>query len=275
MRNFLFFDVDRTLIIPDDHSIPESALEALRRSHEKGDLIMLCTGRAPYSMDHLSSPYIDGMIFCNGAGIILNGKTVRKKLIPEETVRSVIRLAEETHTGLLVQAERKGFVDEISRVRTDWILEQKKKISPMAYERTKALLDGDDVRSYNGEEIYKMDVYFEKDSDIDAFRAGIDPRMSFVCMLSTNGNRRNGGEITMPGVDKGEALTWLIRYLGGDMERSYGFGDSLNDLSMLKACRTSVAMGNGEPEVLEAADYVTDDMYHDGIFNAMKHFGLI
>ncbi len=275
MRNYLFFDVDRTLLDPYDHSVPASALEALHAAHARGDLVMLCTGRAPYSMDHLASPDIDGMIFCNGAGIILKGETVRKKLIPAEIVRDVIALAGRTNTGLLVQSERKGFVDAISRRRTDMILEQKKKISLQAYERTKILLDGDDVSTCDGQDIYKMDVYFEEGSDIEAFRAGIDPGMSFVCMLSTSGNRRNGGEITMPGVDKGEALRWLVGHLGGDMAQTYGFGDSLNDLSMLEACHTAVAMGNAEKEVLAAADYVTDDMYHDGIRNALKHFGLI
>lgn len=44
---------------------------------------------------------------------------------------------------------------------------------------------------------------------------------------------------------------------------------------MLVAVETAVAMGNAMPEVKALADYVTDDVAHDGIVTAMQHFGLI
>lgn len=58
-------------------------------------------------------------------------------------------------------------------------------------------------------------------------------------------------------------------------ERTFGFGDSGNDLGMLAAVETVVAMGNAMPEVKAIADYVTDDVAHDGTVTAMQHFGLI
>ena len=36
-----------------------------------------------------------------------------------------------------------------------------------------------------------------------------------------------------------------------------------------------VAMGNANKEVKEIADYITDDVDNDGIFNALKHFNII
>ena len=41
------------------------------------------------------------------------------------------------------------------------------------------------------------------------------------------------------------------------------------------AVETDVAMGNAVPEVKAVADYVTDDVAHDGSVTAMRHFGLI
>lgn len=52
-------------------------------------------------------------------------------------------------------------------------------------------------------------------------------------------------------------------------------GDSTNDLTMLEFAGTSIAMKHSSPIVLEKADYVTDDVFDDGIYNAMKHFELI
>ena len=53
------------------------------------------------------------------------------------------------------------------------------------------------------------------------------------------------------------------------------FGDGENDMEMLKFVQTGIAMGNGDKEVKEIADYVTDDIDDGGIYSALKHFGII
>lgn len=275
MENYLFFDVDRTLLDSYDFSIPESALQAIHLAKLNGDHIWLCTGRAPYSLNHILNEDMEGVIFCGGAGILHHDELIYSVQIPKQTVLDTIALARKSRSGLLIQSRERGFQDPISAKRTAWIIEQKRQINAYAAQEVAVLLGGDDLSECSGEGIYKMDVYFEQNSDIDLFRRQIDPAMNFVCMLSSQGNRRNGGEITMPGIDKGKAVRWLTDYLRGDPGRTYGFGDSLNDLSMMQACRTGIAMGNSERELKELADYVTTDLHEDGIWNAMKHFGII
>jgi len=51
--------------------------------------------------------------------------------------------------------------------------------------------------------------------------------------------------------------------------------DGGNDLSMFGVVGTSVAMGNGNDDVKEQADYVPDDVEHDGIYNACVRLGLL
>lgn len=53
------------------------------------------------------------------------------------------------------------------------------------------------------------------------------------------------------------------------------FGDGGNDTDMLEFVGTGIAMGNAADAAKAAADYITDDVEHDGIFNALKHFGVI
>ena len=53
------------------------------------------------------------------------------------------------------------------------------------------------------------------------------------------------------------------------------FADGANLEGMLAAVETAVAMGNAMPEVKALADYVTDDVAHDGTVTAMRYFGLI
>ena len=46
----------------------------------------------------------------------------------------------------------------------------------------------------------------------------------------------------------------MIARLGFELQDVYAFGDGLNDLEMLKAVGTGVAMGNGVAEAKEIAD---------------------
>ena len=53
------------------------------------------------------------------------------------------------------------------------------------------------------------------------------------------------------------------------------FGDSYNDISMLRTAAIGIAMGNAEEAVKAVADHVTDTNEADGIAKALLHFNLI
>ena len=92
-------------------------------------------------------------------------------------------------------------------------------------------------------------------------------------LCNTGGQNR---ELSPKGIDKGVGVARALEYLGRTGNaRTFGFGDSGNDLGMLAAVETAVAMGNAMPEVKAVADYVTNDVAHDGTVTAMQHFGLI
>jgi hydroxymethylpyrimidine pyrophosphatase-like HAD family hydrolase len=67
----------------------------------------------------------------------------------------------------------------------------------------------------------------------------------------------------------------MIDRLGFDLKDVYAFGDGLNDLEMLKAVGTGVAMGNGVQEAKALANLVTTDVSEDGIWNGLKELQLI
>jgi hydroxymethylpyrimidine pyrophosphatase-like HAD family hydrolase len=59
------------------------------------------------------------------------------------------------------------------------------------------------------------------------------------------------------------------------LENTYALGDGMNDISMLKMAGHSIAMGNGQEAVKEAAEYVTTGINEDGVWNGLKHYHLI
>ena len=82
-------------------------------------------------------------------------------------------------------------------------------------------------------------------------------------------------ECTPKGTSKATGIAWLCDYLGIAKEDTYAIGDSINDLEMLQSVGHGIAMGNGTQVAKDAAEYVTTDIHEDGIYNALKHYGLI
>jgi hydroxymethylpyrimidine pyrophosphatase-like HAD family hydrolase len=60
-----------------------------------------------------------------------------------------------------------------------------------------------------------------------------------------------------------------------DREDSIAFGDGPNDVEMIQYAQTGVVMGNGFSDLKKVADYVTTDINDNGVWNGMKHLGLI
>lgn len=75
-----------------------------------------------------------------------------------------------------------------------------------------------------------------------------------------------------PKVNKGQGLKELCGRLKIAPEEVMAIGDERNDLDMFAFAATSVAMGNGNDLVKQAADYVTSSNDEDGIAQALEKF---
>ena len=76
------------------------------------------------------------------------------------------------------------------------------------------------------------------------------------------------------GCTKAEGIKGLAKILDFPLTDAYTFGDSENDREMLTEIPNSICMGNGNEEIKKVASYVTADLLDDGIYKALKHFGL-
>lgn len=75
----------------------------------------------------------------------------------------------------------------------------------------------------------------------------------------------NNIELNIESANKGSSLKRFAEHLGLGLEDCISFGDGLNDLSMIKAAGTGVAVANAHPDVLAAADAVTESNDDDGV----------
>ena len=60
-----------------------------------------------------------------------------------------------------------------------------------------------------------------------------------------------------------------------NINETMAFGDSENDKEMLKVVSIGVAMGNAIEELKQVSDFVTKDLYDDGIDYALRKYGVI
>ena len=251
-----FFDVDGTLLSHTTKSVPESARDALERLKAAGIHCVVATGRHITEMEKLPVADIpfDGYITLNGQIILDREKKILHGTpITGEAKGYLLKLfREKTMPVLLVEEDRMylNFADErVARVQAD--------IST----------DVPPVGEYNGGTIYQICVYLREDEE------SILAPIADSCEI-TRWNR-GGVDVIARGGGKVRGIQQYLEANGLTREETIAFGDGDNDTQMLKFARIGVAMGNAWPATKEAADYITDHVDHDGIANALRHFGLI
>ncbi|MDO4500429.1 MAG: HAD family hydrolase [Erysipelotrichaceae bacterium] len=82
-------------------------------------------------------------------------------------------------------------------------------------------------------------------------------------------------DLTPNGVSKGETLKVLCDMIGIDTKEVMSFGDSENDLTLIKTAGVGVAVENAEEILKKNADYVTTASTNNGVLNALKHFNIL
>lgn len=274
-EKYLFFDMDGTLISPTTHQIPDSAIEGIRQAQKNGHKCFICTGRAlAMAQEYQKDIYIPGIVFCNGAGIAYEGKILETTNIPQHIVENMRGICDALGGGYQLltttyayqnAAEHKRFASRFPRQFPD------KTIEEVFEEKGMVMID-----RYQDEPVQKIDVSFQTELIADIFFTRIPASLNVISGGGYYaGMGRTGGEMMCTGITKGYGVTRVLQMFSGIPHNSYGFGDSTNDIEMMRTCGTGIAMGNGSESCKKSADYITNDCDHDGIYNALKRFGLI
>lgn len=260
MRKILFFDIDGTLMEDSaSHFVPESTVEAISLARKAGHLLYVNTGRPLCNVDKdVRCLGFDGYVCGCGTYIECGGAELFYYTNPPELCREMVTLIRETGCSPLFERRDAFFFDPkarllpfISMLRESFMMQQKN------IERSAEDTDfGFD----------KFVVAYDAESDIEGFRAGIAGKFTFI-------DRGAGfAELVPLAYSKQTGMEFVLRHHSMNKSAAYAIGDSLNDLPMFAGAGTSIAMGNGE-KLIPYADYVTDDLWHDGIYHAMEYFG--
>lgn len=265
----LFFDVDGTLTSfdPDDMTDKDfnaihpskAVVDAFGRLRNAGHRAFICTGRPLWLIvDGLRALNPAGIVAMAGATLEVEGRVVHEDCFDEGIVEELARRIAAAGFEAFFEANEATFALEPAGVEQSSLI------------GTAVVHSAEEMRIDGHLRVGKVCLN-EPGLARVANDDGFIERNFELC--NTGGQNR---ELSPKGIDKGVGVARALDYLGrSGNERTFGFGDSGNDLGMLAAVETAVAMGNAMPEVKAVADYVTDDVAHDGTVTAMRHFGLI
>ena len=258
-------DIDGTLT-NDDKEITERTRKALSKAHDMGVSIALASGRPVYGVMPVARELGldrkgDYVISFNGGQIFDVGlkKTVFEHTLHIEEALAAYSIAKEF--GLVTVTYKDDHL--ITEEPDDQYVQIESRINHMAAEKTSDFSESLDFRP-----VKCLVVGEEKrirECEEEALRR-------LGARLSIYRSTPYFLEIMPKGIDKGAALSRLVGLTGLIRQEIMACGDGMNDLAMIRFAELGVAMANAEPEVREAADFVTDSNNDDGVAKAVERF---
>ena len=279
MGKYLFFDIDGTLMGPSKQVTPKTA-NGIKQARENGHKCFLCTGRAPVSiMKSIREIGFDGIISSAGGFVNIGGKYIFENFINQYVLSEVMLLF--TNKKILFSLETKDALYQTPGVK-DFFDNKNSKIMENNLELARFLEErkNEEVRL----PISEFDILKHKvtkvcfiSEDKIAFYDCVKYLSEFfnIVIFSKESDDFINGEIILKNCTKGDAIKKAVDYLGGKIEDTIAFGDSMNDYEMIKDAGYGV-VSYLAPEKLKAiADDTFDDPDNDGIYKSMKKLELI
>ena len=258
MIKAVFFDIDGTLLSHKTNSVPASAVRALETLREKGILTFIATGRhlpELKKLHALDGLHFDGAVSLNGQYCCNDEGVIYHCPIDSRDIATLLDfLKENPYPCILVEEDQMYINFHNARVE---------KVQSMIHSEMPPI--GDLSRGYD-HPIYQIILYMN-----DRERTFLPPmpgiKFTSWNMGGADGIPANGGKST--------GIARVLEHYGIEKSETMAFGDGENDVDMFSAVGTAIAMGNACRSAKEAAHYITDKVDEDGIWNALKHFGIL
>jgi len=255
----VFFDIDGTLLSFKTHAIPQSTLNAIQKLKEKGIKIVVATGRSFNQISQLDHLHFDGYITFNGNVCLTADKEVFfRNCIPKESINELIKYQEEVKSFPCVfMTEKENTINYV-----DDTVRRSFKMLNLPVNEVK------DMREAAKNEVIQLNVFLDPSEDTDLMQTALrDCDATRWTDLFADVNVKN--------TDKSTGVKKFLEHWNIDVSETISFGDGGNDVAMLKYTGLGIAMGDASDSVRAIADFTTDSVDDDGIWNALKYFKVI
>lgn len=246
MMNYLFaIDMDGTLL-NDQTELTKETIDVIKEVKELGHTVILASGRSYLGMiDYYNELDLDTpLITLNGSAIYYPDGQVKSILMPKELVKQIyIDLKDYFHTFMI------NTHNKIYSTNHNFELEK-------AFNGAKRGNFFDiDLKTYSFDNVYNV-VTAVSDEQRDYFENYFDD----IEIKARYWGSRDGlafYDLYLESVSKATAIEVLTQELNIEINKTYTFGDGINDVEMLSLTPNGVAMKNGLEDAKKAANNIT------------------
>lgn len=244
----VFFDIDGTLIDIETKKISERTLETLKHLKEKGILICLATGRTPMTLPVFPGITFDAYVTFNGSLCFTEDQDLFSNPIPADDVQTLIKNATRLGRPVSLATRTALATNGTDKDLTDYYAIARLPVPPT-----------DHFEELCRQEVYQFMLGCRKDEYAALLEGVKGSKIAAWWDRAADIIPANGG--------KGIGIQKVLEHFGIPRENSYAFGDGNNDIEMLQAVGTGIAMGNASPELKSIATEICRPCSEDGIYH--------
>lgn len=261
----LVLDIDGTLTTTAKEITPATKA-AIWEILEKGHQVILASGRPTPGMRRYEKElelerYGGYLLSFNGGRIVdcRSGEIVYQRMLSPSIIPSLYRFAKDHGCGLITYLG-----DQVISA-----------FEPDPYVQLEARINGLPIRVVDN---FIEFVDFDVNKCLMTAPPEVAPEYEIALRESYEGiadvyrSEAFFIEIMPQNINKATSLEHMLESLGLTRENAICCGDGFNDISMIRYAGVGVAMGNAQPEVKAAADYVTASNDEDGLVEVIEKF---
>jgi Cof subfamily protein (haloacid dehalogenase superfamily) len=262
----LVSDIDGTLVTSDKR-LTDCTADAVQRLHAAGIQFAMTSSRPPPGLAMYAAPLgvttplgaYNGGQFCEPTTL----RVIDERAIPAAAVAPLVSTIEAA--GLQAWVYRGG--EWLVRDIDAWHVQHEARVVQFTPTRAADFgdLDGDGAAG-----VVKV-VGVSQDHDAVA-HVEAEIRAQLGTQVSATRSQAYYLDVTNPDANKGAVVDYLAAHFGVSHDEIAAIGDGPNDTLMFAKVGLSIAMGNGEPEVQQAATVTTAANDEDGFARAVEQY---
>ncbi|CAM3154004.1 Cof-type HAD-IIB family hydrolase [Sporolactobacillus spathodeae] len=265
----IFSDIDGTLL-QSDHQISRRTAGSVHACSQRGIPFILVSARMPGGILPLQKVLnISDPVVCYGGALILSGEEANgsrrilfQRPLRRDAVESLRHLLQSIFPDicLTLYSFNRWIVSDPS---DSWVI-QEQQIAGTPFETYSSILEN------KLPPIHKILCMGEPEQITRLQELLAEKQL----LANSYKSKPTYLEITDISVNKSSAVAFICHYLGVAREQTIAFGDNYNDIDMLQAVGTGIAMANAPIQVQKAADQTTMSNDQDGISHALETLGI-
>ena len=255
-------DIDGTIIDKmAGIALPSVVRETINDARKVGARVCLCSSRPTFFMQDATKylDEVDALIGCSGAEIEIDGKIFHRDILSLHVAQSCVEIA--SNCDMYLSFPSDGIF---------YALNKKNTVSDYSVHPLFDFMDSDELLTkLEKNPVYCGFIFTDPGVPVDFIL-----KNPVLAAATVQYSGEHSFIITDKGIDKSTGLLKLAEHWDIPKEAILAVGNDENDIPMLKAAGTSVAVGNANPMIFEYVDWIAPDVRDGGAAEAIRRYAL-